>query len=48
MGCGDADGTVAEFQLDVRDGSKRQRHSDERVLLDGLIFTSLHSYCGSE
>ena len=46
MGCGIAEGTVEEFKfgsLDVRDGSERQRYSDERVLPDGFTieFTTI-------
>ena len=34
------------LSLDVRDGSERQRYSDEQVLPDGLTLMSLRRYCG--
>ena len=40
MRCRDAEGTVGNLSLDVRGGSERQRHSDERVLPDSLTLMS--------
>ena len=39
---------LENLSLDVRDGSERQRYSDERVLPDGLTFMRLQRYSGSE
>ena len=36
---------LENLSLDVRIISERQRHSDERVLPDGLTLLSLRRYC---